>query len=237
MPSRFDIDDAAEHGEVFTRRWVVELILDLVGYTPDRPLHELTVVEPACGSGAFLGPIAERVSASCRAHDVDLLAAQSAVRAFDVLPRNVHAAKRTVQAILRTHGWPENQVMAITDAWITRSDFLLDDLELDAADFVVGNPPYIRLEDMPSDRTAAYRQAWPTMAGRADIYIGSSNEACRSWDLMVLWVTSARTGGCETNTDRLSESWLPLGSVSMPSSQCTMWMPSILQSPHIRRSP
>ena len=70
---RFDIDDAAGHGEVFTRRWVVELILDLVGYTPDRPLHELTVVEPACGSGAFLGPIAERVSASCRAHDVDLL--------------------------------------------------------------------------------------------------------------------------------------------------------------------
>lgn len=172
MPSRFDIDDAAEHGEVFTRRWVVELILDLVGYTPDRPLHELTVVESACGSGAFLGPIAERVSASCRAHDVDLLAAQSAVRAFDVLPRNVHAAKTTVQAILRAHGWPENQVMAVTDAWITRSDFLLDDLELDAADFVVGNPPYIRLEDMPSDRTAAYRQAWPTMAGRADIYIG-----------------------------------------------------------------
>jgi type I restriction-modification system DNA methylase subunit len=64
---RFDIDDAAEHGEVFTRRWVVELILDLVGYTSNRPLHELTVIEPACGSGAFLGPITERLSASCRA--------------------------------------------------------------------------------------------------------------------------------------------------------------------------
>ncbi len=32
------VDEAGEHGEVFTRPWVVGLILDLVGYTPDRDL-------------------------------------------------------------------------------------------------------------------------------------------------------------------------------------------------------
>ncbi len=31
-------DPGADYGEVFTRRWVVELILDLVGYTPDKDL-------------------------------------------------------------------------------------------------------------------------------------------------------------------------------------------------------
>jgi hypothetical protein len=29
------------HGEVFTRRWVVEVLLDLTGYTADRDLSEM----------------------------------------------------------------------------------------------------------------------------------------------------------------------------------------------------
>ena len=60
------LQEAIEHGEVFTRRWVVETILDLAGYTSDRDLADMLIVEPACGAGAFLGPIAERLSASCR---------------------------------------------------------------------------------------------------------------------------------------------------------------------------
>ncbi len=51
---------ADNHGEVFTRRWVVELILDLVGYTPDRDLAAMVALEPACGTGAFLVPMVEQ---------------------------------------------------------------------------------------------------------------------------------------------------------------------------------
>lgn len=40
---------AGEHGEVFTRRWVVDLILDLVGYDERLDLARLTAVEPSCG--------------------------------------------------------------------------------------------------------------------------------------------------------------------------------------------
>ena len=45
-----------EHGAVFTRRWVVELILDLAGYTPDKDLGGMVAVEPSCGAGAFWFP-------------------------------------------------------------------------------------------------------------------------------------------------------------------------------------
>ena len=31
-------DPGADYGEVFTRRWVVDLMLDLVGYSPDTDL-------------------------------------------------------------------------------------------------------------------------------------------------------------------------------------------------------
>ncbi|HWH00872.1 MAG TPA: hypothetical protein VNV66_16520 [Pilimelia sp.] len=36
-------------GEVFTRPWVVDLVLDLADYRPERDLTELRLVEPACG--------------------------------------------------------------------------------------------------------------------------------------------------------------------------------------------
>jgi hypothetical protein len=43
---------------------VVEVLLDLTGHTADRDLGSLHLVEPSCGSGAFLGPGVERLIAS-----------------------------------------------------------------------------------------------------------------------------------------------------------------------------
>ncbi|HPT50501.1 MAG TPA: hypothetical protein PLS67_10465 [Accumulibacter sp.] len=48
---------AAGHGErgaVFTRREVVDFILDLVGYTADKPLCRFRLLEPSFGHGDFL---------------------------------------------------------------------------------------------------------------------------------------------------------------------------------------
>lgn len=84
----------AHHGEVFTRWWVVELILDLVGYTPDRDLSSLVAVEPACGRGAFLVPMALRLAESCAVHGHDLGTTGAVLRAYDVLESNVAAALR-----------------------------------------------------------------------------------------------------------------------------------------------
>jgi len=54
----------AEHGEVFTPRWLVEDMLDLVGSETDR--IDARFLEPACGSGNFLVPILERKLAAVR---------------------------------------------------------------------------------------------------------------------------------------------------------------------------
>ena len=47
------LEEGHEYGAVFTRRWVVELILDLAGYNGERDLAALRAIEPACGSGSF----------------------------------------------------------------------------------------------------------------------------------------------------------------------------------------
>jgi adenine-specific DNA-methyltransferase len=174
------LQEAIQHGEVFTRRWVVETILDMLGYTADRDLAEMLLVEPACGGGAFLRSIAERLSTSCRVHGRPLQDATHAVRAFDLLERNVQASRNVVTEQLLADGWEPAQIDKIVPAWIGQGDYLLHDHEPRSVDFVVGNPPYIRLEDVPDARTSAYRSTCATMGGRADIYIGFYEVGLRS---------------------------------------------------------
>ena len=93
-------DPGADYGEVFTRRWVVELILDLVGYTAGRDLGRQVLVEPSCGTGAFLVPVAERLIESASSHGHDLRSLGPAIRAFDLLEANAQRARKAVAQLL-----------------------------------------------------------------------------------------------------------------------------------------
>lgn len=55
----------ADHGEVFTPRWLVEKMLDLVKGETER--IDSRVLEPACGSGNFLVPVLRRKLAAVEA--------------------------------------------------------------------------------------------------------------------------------------------------------------------------
>lgn len=77
------------------------------------------------------------------------------------------------------HGLSEPQARRLAHAWVITGDYLLDTADLiNQADFVVGNPPYIRLEDLERGGEA-YRAAYPTMVGRADIYVAFFEAALR----------------------------------------------------------
>jgi adenine-specific DNA-methyltransferase len=174
------LEPAAEHGEVFTRRWVVELILDLVGYTADRDLAEMRAVEPACGSGAFLVPMIERLVGSARLHGRDLVDASTAISAVDLLTRNADLSRTAVRQALSELDVPPYLAAELAEAWIKQGDFLLEPPAERSADFVLGNPPYVRLEAVTRERSDAYRLACKTMGGRADLYIGFYEHGLRA---------------------------------------------------------
>jgi hypothetical protein len=166
------VNPGADYGEVFTRRWVVELILDLVGYTPDEDLAAKTLVEPSCGTGAFLVVIADRLIESCQRHGRPLDSIGDAVLAFDLLEANAERARKAVALRLHEAGLDLERAEAVAQTWITTGDFLLHDHNTASADYVVGNPPYIRLESVARSVMDEYRRICPTMRGRADIYVG-----------------------------------------------------------------
>lgn len=162
--------EAKSRGEVFTRRWVVDLMLDLVDYTPGRDLRALTVVEPSVGSGAFWRPLLERLISSLPASPrwADLA---NVLRGYDIEPANIDACRALTVGLLTGAGCPTETAEALARQWLRHQDFLLGTRDL-KADLVIGNPPYIRIEELPAALLAEYRRVAPTMGGRADIFVG-----------------------------------------------------------------
>ena len=166
-------------GEVFTRDWVVELILDLCGYTPDVDLTALTFLDPAVGAGAFLRIALDRLLDAREKHHEDQpwLDLRNAVKGFDIEKSHVYLCRRLVELKLIDRACPVETAQILARRWITEADFLLQQDVANPVDYIVGNPPYVRIEDIPADTLKAYRTACSTMTGRADIYIGFFEKA------------------------------------------------------------
>lgn len=161
-----------ERGAIFTRREVVDFILDLVGYTVDQPLHAYRLLEPSFGGGDFLLPAVERLLASYRkvngANPVKDL--RLAIRAVELHSASFDETAAALEALLRRYGLSHSEATALKCAWLVRDDFLLTALE-GPFSHVVGNPPYIRQEMIPQALIDEYRRRYSTIYDRADIYV------------------------------------------------------------------
>ncbi|MFN3008279.1 Eco57I restriction-modification methylase domain-containing protein [Mycolicibacterium wolinskyi] len=159
-------------GVVYTQPWVVEMILDLAGYTTDQDLAANTIVEPAVGRGAFIVPIITRLIQSCARRRIKLIDAIDAIMGYDVDLEAVSETRQRTVEVLTCAGVSTLEANTLASTWIRHDDFLLTDPRPAAAKWVVGNPPYVRLEHLDRRRRASYRERWPTMRARADLYIG-----------------------------------------------------------------
>lgn len=160
-------------GAIFTRSEVVDFILDLAGYTEDQPLHEKRLLEPSFGGGDFLLPIIQRLLSAWRAARPNGTAVDDlgdAIRAVELHHDTFHSTYAAVVALLKREGLSANAATALAGRWLSQGDFLLAPLE-GQFDFVVGNPPYVRPELIPTPLLAEYRSRYQTMYDRADIYI------------------------------------------------------------------
>jgi hypothetical protein len=162
-----------ERGAVFTRREVVDFILDLVGYRIDRPLHTLRLLEPSFGGGSFLLPAVERLLAAyarSAPRGGIVTALRHAVTAVEIHARSIDGVRDKLDAVLNRVGIEPADRAALLDAWLVQGDFLLERLE-GPFDFVVGNPPYVRQELIPAVLLEEYRRRYATIYDRADIYV------------------------------------------------------------------
>lgn len=163
-----------DRGAIFTRPEVVEFILDLVGYTPDQPLHRRRLLEPAFGHGDFLLPSIDRLLRAWRAdrpprHErLSLL--EQALRGVELHQASFLETQGRVEARLKEERFSSAEIERLLTSWLLHGDFLLSDQD-PTFDFVVGNPPYVRQEKIPAPLLREYRQRFQTLYDRADLYV------------------------------------------------------------------
>jgi adenine-specific DNA-methyltransferase len=104
------------YGEAFTRRWVVETVLDLVGYTPDQDLVALHLVEPSCGTGAFLGPAIERLIQSASRYGQPLESLAGSITALDLQAELAETSKNLCEEILLKAGLDVGEASTLAES-------------------------------------------------------------------------------------------------------------------------
>jgi hypothetical protein len=163
--------DRGNDGVVFTKEWVVELMLDNCGYLPTADLTSKLVIEPSCGQGAFLMPIVRRLLSSMERYKHKPSELSGSIRAFEIDRGNVLVCREKLSRLLAEHGVSGNDAGVLLDEWLIESDYLLCD-SFYWADFVVGNPPYIRGTEIEPGLRRRYIKAWQAMTAGTDIYVG-----------------------------------------------------------------
>ncbi len=161
-----------ERGAIFTKREVVDFILDLAGYTPDHDLAGIRLLEPSFGGGDFLLVAIERLLESWRSHGgkcpFDEL--RNAILAVELHEETFLDTREKIIQLLAKNNIKNGDAERLVNEWLVEDDFLLTEIE-GFFDVAIGNPPYIRQELIPNDLMDAYRSRYKTIYDRADIYV------------------------------------------------------------------
>lgn len=135
-------------------------MLDKVGYDSNANLSHIRILEPSCGNGEFVVEIAKRLIQSAKLYHFDANASfHQNVRAYDIDNTKIkHCRLRLMELGII----PNEDNLQV-------ADFLR--CKADKADIVIGNPPYIRYENIPHDMLDFCRHNFSTFHYRCDLYI------------------------------------------------------------------
>ncbi|MDB6454199.1 Eco57I restriction-modification methylase domain-containing protein [Falsirhodobacter sp. 20TX0035] len=161
---------AADRAAVFTRREVVDFMLDLIGYHASEPLHQRRALEPSFGEGDFLIPMIERLLDAWKVGSGSIAELSQALRGVELHHASFQSTRDRVVACLSSAGLRNSDINTIIDEWLIHNDYLLAEIDT-GFDFVIGNPPYIRQEMIADVLMVEYRSRYKTIYDRADIYI------------------------------------------------------------------
>lgn len=153
-------NNGGNHGDVFTSPQVVSYMLDKVGYNSNVDLRNIRILEPSCGKGEFVVEIANRLLQSAAKYHFD---------ANEVFNRNVRAYDIDVAKIEHCHRRLTAMGIFPSEDNLIVADFLK--CKVDKANIVVGNPPYVRYENIPEDMRYYCRRNYSTFHYRCDLYV------------------------------------------------------------------
>lgn len=163
--------DIKHFGKVYTPRWIVDQMLEALSSSPLEHVH---ICDPACGSGDFLVPIAKhicgRIRESTSREREGLCATLAGLTGYDIDLNATSVCRQRLSSIVQEglgEHWDKDQ-------WRILHADALSVWEHDAGtmDWVVGNPPYVRIQNLEQHRRAQIAHGgWEYFHGASDLYI------------------------------------------------------------------
>lgn len=170
---------SSDSGVVYTKVEVAHFMLDLVGYQANNNLSDLRILEPSAGDGAFVKEILSRLILSSKNYRFDLLPALSFLCFTELEVATTVELKKLVQRILEPEiGFASSKIWA--EKMVKQADFL--DTQPGKFDVIIGNPPYVRHEQIPDARKIQYKRKFSTFRHRSDLYIPFFEHALKLLD-------------------------------------------------------
>jgi adenine-specific DNA-methyltransferase len=161
-----------ENGVVYTPSWIVKEILDLSRYKNN--IYNKKVMEPGCGEGAFLIEILKRIIIDAKNNNITNQKISKLINdniyGVDIDEKSIAICKAKLNKICQG-----NQIdFPIWDN-IKTIDLLSKDIieeYRNAFDFVFGNPPYVRIQNL-SQKTREFINTNLTVCknGSTDLYL------------------------------------------------------------------
>lgn len=159
-------------GKVYTPEKVVEKILNDTGYVGTGILGK-TILDPSCGDGRFLVAAAKRIILYSDASS--LKENLEKIHGWDIDSNAVEECKRNLNKLVEEYDLYVNWNIKTCDALkqIPASDPCGDGSSCNLSfDFIVGNPPYIRIQNIDPDQRRFIRENYSFCRyGSVDLYL------------------------------------------------------------------
>jgi len=159
-------------GAVPTPEWIVNLILDRVGYIDN--LDKKSIIDPACGDGNFLVVVLDRLLNYLEKHKFSnsdkMKIIEKNIFGIDVNENVLKKCNENLNKILERH----NIKQKVKFNLYKRDALDVDENKkiLEKFDFVVGNPPYIRIQNLDKKERKYIQDNYSfCKSGSTDIYI------------------------------------------------------------------
>ena len=156
--------------QIFTPYWVVNMMLNKIGYIPSADIHDKHIIDNSCGDGAFLAEIVDRY---IKHGILDRNISKNELKKG--LEKYIHGieidSNLCRKTVLRLNNVAAKYSITGVEWDICNADTVDCLNKYKLMDFVVGNPPYCKIHDLSQEKRLKYKQICGDAKGTFDSYV------------------------------------------------------------------
>ena len=180
------VEGRRANGQIYTPSHLVDFVLEQGGYAPERAIDRATILDPACGAGAFLERAVATIAERLRRLGIDIATRLGRQLFLETIASQVYGVDIDPQACALARAAVQRSVFKLAPGSlpagyfvenVIHADFLLNSavnrlrpMTKGGFTFIVGNPPYVSATRISAAYKKSLRRGFITATGRLDLY-------------------------------------------------------------------